>query len=182
MRIPVPNETPSGLRRALARADAGKTLSVDEATWLLSARGPALAEDPGVPPIRLHTLDCGRIDVEDMGMFSDAGEHDGTSGELVVPCFLVHHPDGYLLWDTGLGDHYAEVPDGQDMGGVRFRVAVTLRSQLERIGVEPSGVRYVAFSHFHLDHTGNAPRSAPRPGSSTVRKWSGPSARRRRWV
>jgi FO synthase len=35
---------PSGLRRALARADAGKTLSVDEATWLLGARGPALGE------------------------------------------------------------------------------------------------------------------------------------------
>ncbi|MDQ3343309.1 MAG: radical SAM protein, partial [Actinomycetota bacterium] len=33
---------PGGLRRALARADAGKTLNIDEATWLLSARGPAL--------------------------------------------------------------------------------------------------------------------------------------------
>jgi len=33
---------PGGLRRALARADAGKTLDVDEATWLLSARGQAL--------------------------------------------------------------------------------------------------------------------------------------------
>ncbi|MBA3372408.1 MAG: bifunctional FO biosynthesis protein CofGH [Euzebyaceae bacterium] len=37
----VPN-LPGGLRRALARADAGKTLDVDEATWLLSARGAAL--------------------------------------------------------------------------------------------------------------------------------------------
>ena len=37
-----PGELPSGLRRALARADAGKTLSVDEATALLQARGPAL--------------------------------------------------------------------------------------------------------------------------------------------
>jgi hypothetical protein len=35
-------DLPSGLRRALARADAGKTLSADEATWLLSARGAAL--------------------------------------------------------------------------------------------------------------------------------------------
>jgi FO synthase len=35
-------DLPAGLRRALARADAGKTLSVDEATWLLSARGAAL--------------------------------------------------------------------------------------------------------------------------------------------
>lgn len=32
----------NGLRRALARADDGKTLSLDEATWLLSARGEAL--------------------------------------------------------------------------------------------------------------------------------------------
>jgi FO synthase len=36
------SDLPSGLRRALARADAGKTLSVDETTWLLSARGAAL--------------------------------------------------------------------------------------------------------------------------------------------
>ena len=35
-------DLPSGLRRALARADAGKTLSVDEASWLLGARGEAL--------------------------------------------------------------------------------------------------------------------------------------------
>jgi FO synthase len=35
-------DLPSGLRRALARADAGKTVDVGEATWLLSARGPAL--------------------------------------------------------------------------------------------------------------------------------------------
>jgi FO synthase len=34
--------TPNGLRRALARADAGKTLSVDEAATLLAARGDAL--------------------------------------------------------------------------------------------------------------------------------------------
>ncbi|MGH8886100.1 MAG: bifunctional FO biosynthesis protein CofGH [Egibacteraceae bacterium] len=36
-------DLPAGLRRALARADAGKSLSVSEATWLLGARGAALA-------------------------------------------------------------------------------------------------------------------------------------------
>ena len=35
-------DVPTGLRRALARADAGKTLSADEAAWLLTARGAAL--------------------------------------------------------------------------------------------------------------------------------------------
>jgi FO synthase len=41
-------DLPSGLRRALARADAGKSLSVDEATWLLSARGEALERLAGI--------------------------------------------------------------------------------------------------------------------------------------
>jgi FO synthase len=39
---------PSGLRRALARADAGKSLTAGEATWLLGARGPALERLMGV--------------------------------------------------------------------------------------------------------------------------------------
>jgi FO synthase len=37
-----PTALPTGLRRALARADAGKTLTVDEAARLLEARGDAL--------------------------------------------------------------------------------------------------------------------------------------------
>ena len=47
-RFDLPADTPSGLRRALARAHDGKTLSVDEATWLLSARGSALELLTGV--------------------------------------------------------------------------------------------------------------------------------------
>ena len=39
---------PSGLRRALARADAGKSLSVAEATWLAEARGPTLERLMGI--------------------------------------------------------------------------------------------------------------------------------------
>jgi FO synthase len=39
---------PSGLRRGLARAEGGKTLTAAEAAWLLDARGPALARLMGV--------------------------------------------------------------------------------------------------------------------------------------
>ena len=42
------DDLPSGVRRALARADDGKTLSVDEAAWLLSARGAALEALMGI--------------------------------------------------------------------------------------------------------------------------------------
>ncbi|MPZ72338.1 MAG: 7,8-didemethyl-8-hydroxy-5-deazariboflavin synthase [Nitriliruptorales bacterium] len=48
MTLNLPARTPNGLRRALARADAGKTLDADEATLLLSARGPALDTLAGI--------------------------------------------------------------------------------------------------------------------------------------
>ena len=42
--LPTPTERPHGLRRALARAAAGKAVSVEETTDLLGARGEALDE------------------------------------------------------------------------------------------------------------------------------------------
>ena len=59
-----------------------------------------------------------------------------------------------LLWETGLGDRFAggrETP--KDPG---WRVSRTLRSQLAEMGIEPSAITYLAISHMHADHTGNA--------------------------
>ncbi|MBU8898721.1 serine hydrolase [Corallococcus sp. M34] len=110
-----------------------------------------------VKGVRLYTLDCGRIDLADMGMFSDTGEHAGEPGSMPAPCFLIQHPKGNLLWDTGLGDALAKLPDGlSPMPGVRFRVATTLTSQLAQLGLKPSDIQYVGISHLHADHMGNA--------------------------
>jgi N-acyl homoserine lactone hydrolase len=110
-----------------------------------------------VTPVRLYAIDCGRIEVKDMGMFSDTGEYDGKPGSMVDPCFLIRHPKGTLLWDAGLGDQIAENRDGVDVGGgIRFFVGESLQEQLKIVGLTANDVSYVAFSHFHLDHTGNA--------------------------
>jgi glyoxylase-like metal-dependent hydrolase (beta-lactamase superfamily II) len=117
----------------------------------------AAVETPGtVLSVRLYALDCGRIDFKDMAMFSDTGEYDGKSASLVDPCFLIRHPKGNLLWDTGLGDALIGRNDPANEAGVSLRVRVRLLDQLASIGIAPSNVTYVAFSHFHLDHTGNA--------------------------
>ena len=108
------------------------------------------------PEVRLYALDCGHAEFKDMGMFSDTGEYDGKTGALAVPCFLIRHPKGSLLWDTGLGDKIAENKDGADFNGIHFTVTTTLTEQLKAIGLAPADVTFVAFSHFHLDHTGNA--------------------------
>lgn len=116
---------------------------------------PAHAAAPA-PAIRLYVLDCGRIDLRDMRMFDDSGALDGQPGHMSVPCFLIHHPKGWLLFDTGLGDALAGGPGTDFHPGVHGSVRVTLAAQLKRLGLKPADIDYLAFSHWHADHTGNA--------------------------
>src|SRR3984957_4995072 len=124
--------------------------------WSGQSTAAAAGKAGTVSSVRLYTFDCGRIDFKDMALFSDTGEYDGKSASLVDPCFLIRHPKGNLLWDTGLGDALVGRNPPANEAGVSLRVRVRLLDQLAGIGIAPSDVTYVAFSHFHLDHTGNA--------------------------
>lgn len=106
--------------------------------------------------IRLYAADCGRIDFKDLGIFSDTGDYNGRSGSMADPCFVIRHPQGVLLWDVGLGDALVghDVPPNSD--GVSLHVESRFLDELSRIGLKPADVTYLGFSHFHLDHTGNA--------------------------
>lgn len=106
--------------------------------------------------IHHYTLDCGHAEFHDMAPFSDTGEYDGQSGGVAAPCFLIRHPKGTLLWDTGLGDKLAENKNGVDKGGIHMTVPFRLLDQLKTLRLAPADVTYLAFSHFHFDHTGNA--------------------------
>jgi glyoxylase-like metal-dependent hydrolase (beta-lactamase superfamily II) len=71
---------------------------------------------------------------------------------------LIRHSQGWLLWDTGLADAVAALPDGQkpaDPRMVTWHRPKTLAAQLDQLGVQPSDIRYVAVSHSHPDHIGN---------------------------
>lgn len=109
-----------------------------------------------VPGIRLYVLDCGTMSIKDMALFSDTGKYDGKPGSIVDSCFLIRHPKGNFLWDSGLSDTLVghDVPANAD--GVAIHVGQGLLEQLRQIGIAPSDINYVGFSHFHLDHTGNA--------------------------
>jgi N-acyl homoserine lactone hydrolase len=116
---------------------------------------PARAADT-IKEVRLYALDCGRIQLKDMGIFSDTGEYDGKPGTVVDPCWIIRHPKGTLLWDTGLGDKIAQNKDGQDFALGHLWVDVTLPEQLKAIGLTPDDITFLSFSHTHADHTGNA--------------------------
>jgi glyoxylase-like metal-dependent hydrolase (beta-lactamase superfamily II) len=126
-------------------------------TLLGLAAAPSGAATMAGTDVRLYALDCGHATFRDMSMFSDTGEYEGKSGEIADPCFVIRHPKGVLLWDTGLSDKLAANKQGADMApGIHANVPATLIEQLHSLGLTPKQVTYVAFSHFHLDHTGNA--------------------------
>lgn len=129
---------------AAAFADEHKTATVKPV--------PALAAP--TPAVKLYTLDCGRVEMADTGFLADDGSLKGVPGHSVVPCFVIRHPRGDLIWDTGLPDETAKKTPEPD-AAFRFSLKQTLSEQLKRIGLTPSSFTYVSFSHLHFDHAGN---------------------------
>jgi N-acyl homoserine lactone hydrolase len=109
---------------------------------------------PAVRDVRVYVFDCGISKMNAAGVKQALGfDPEKISGplEFALPCFLIAHPRGTLMWDTGA------VPDEAiGKGGGNFEVSKTLTSQLAAIGYAPKDITYLALSHYHADHTGNA--------------------------
>ena len=107
-------------------------------------------------PERLYVLDCGQNIGKDQSRWSP-GVNEGKSIEFSDNCYLIRHAKGLLLWDTGIPDAVAAMPDGMVVanGAITQRRAKTLAAQLAEIGVKPADITYVALSHTHGDHVGN---------------------------
>ena len=105
---------------------------------------------------RLYMLDCGQNIGKDQSRWSP-GVNEGKSIEFSDNCYLIRHAKGLLLWDTGIPDAVAAMPDGMVVanGAITQRRAKTLAAQLAEIGVKPADIAYVAVSHTHGDHVGN---------------------------
>jgi N-acyl homoserine lactone hydrolase len=106
---------------------------------------------------RLYVVDCGWARAADQSLWSP-GVNADVPIDLSDNCYLIHHSsEGYLLWDTGITDRLAALPDGQYVQATRqtWHRTQTLVAALAALGVKPADVHYVAISHFHPDHTGN---------------------------
>src|SRR5215467_6993602 len=144
---------------------------------------PANAQEKPPQSLRLYVLDCGIItppNVDNYGL----KPNEVADTRMVTPCFLISHPRGSLMWDTG------EIPDSTFKNGVspqklnNYTVDRPLLPQLAAIGYTPANITYMALSHYHGDHVANAslfagstwivqkgdrePILAPRPAGSRV--------------
>src|SRR5215212_555261 len=120
------------------------------------ADNPSYAQvTPGIE--RLYRIYCGEGTAGDISLWSP-GVNVGKSAEFSVNCYLIKHAQGWLLWDTGITDQIAALPEG-DRSNPRLtlRRSKTLASQLDQLGIAPAGIKYVAISHRHPDHAGNLP-------------------------
>lgn len=74
-------------------------------------------------------------------------EH-ATFAAFPVYGFLIHHPDGAIVVDTGIGH-------GHDLiNSLYSHESTRLIDEIHRYGVDERDVRLVANSHLHFDHCG----------------------------
>lgn len=105
--------------------------------------------------IRLLAFACGFL-TADRGLFL---EGESGSVRIPVPSYLIEHPKGRVLFDTGL--HPELKTDARARIGGLARLFVPdfgpnddIASRLNALDVDPEGVEFLVNSHLHFDHTG----------------------------
>ena len=107
--------------------------------------------------MKVYVMTCGRLRTRKNIFIPDVDKN--LFIEIPVPIFLITHPQGNVLFDTGphpdvFKDAFARwgglakafQPVGNDSSGIL--------SQLAKIEIRSGNIRYVVNSHLHFDHAG----------------------------
>lgn len=140
---------------ACSNPDGGSPPTTDATP--VPATEPVVSEVAAAPAVKLYAMDCGELNFVDLDMFDAGGSMKGVARTFVDPCYLIRHPKGDLIWDTGVPEAIADMPDGlrPKEFPVHMVVKKKLSAQLAEIGLTPADIEFVSFSHMHSDHTGN---------------------------
>lgn len=107
--------------------------------------------------MKVYAMTCGRLRARKNILIPDADKN--LFIEMPLPIFLITHPHGNVLFDTGPhpdvfkdafgrwgGLAKAFQPVGNESSGIL--------SQLAKIEIRSGSIRYVVNSHLHFDHAG----------------------------
>jgi N-acyl homoserine lactone hydrolase len=111
---------------------------------------------PAAPAVKLYVFDLGTLKSANPQPLLDRGV---TVTDMSVVAYLIVHPRGTLLWDSGTMPDEVVKPEGTTIA--RATVHKTLSGQLAEIGYKPADITYLALSHNHYDHSANANMFAP---------------------
>jgi N-acyl homoserine lactone hydrolase len=106
--------------------------------------------------LKLYAFTCGTVTGE-FGRLMEGGEGEIT---VPIPVFLIEHPKGRALFDTGLHPDCRHDPLGRlgerlaSLFKIGFAPGEEVSARLEAIDRDPAKIDLVINSHFHFDHVG----------------------------
>ncbi|SRR5579885_633567 len=115
------------------------------------------SQTPPKPPksVRLYVFDNGVAKVLDPSSLHFKKEELATT-DMVACSYLIVHPKGTLMWDSGAIPDADLKADGSPVTQGMFTATKTLKSQLAALGYSPKDITYIGLSHYHYDHIANA--------------------------
>jgi glyoxylase-like metal-dependent hydrolase (beta-lactamase superfamily II) len=127
------------------------------ATFTVAGLVPTAAqtrrETPRTP--RLYIFDGGSINGLDTKLFGFA-PNEIKEPNFRITSYLIVHPRGTLMWDSGGIPDSAFTSDGTPAKQGVMVATHQLKPQLAAAGYKPSDITWFALSHYHSDHTANA--------------------------
>jgi glyoxylase-like metal-dependent hydrolase (beta-lactamase superfamily II) len=123
--------------------------------------------------VSLYAMTCGAV-TGALGYLMEGGEGDIT---IPVPVYLIEHPKGRVLFDTGMhpavqSDPLARLgPRLNNLFRFHYRAGDEIGARLEAIDRDPKRIDLVVNSHLHFDHVGG---NAQIPNATVViqrREW-----------
>lgn len=106
--------------------------------------------------VKLYALTCGHL-TGSLKHMMEGGEGDVR---LPIPVYLIEHPKGLALYDSGMHPQCQSEPAarvGERLAGIfKFEYAPgeEISSKLESIDRDPRRIDYLINSHLHFDHSG----------------------------
>ena len=106
--------------------------------------------------LQVYALTCGHLTGE-LGHLMEGGE---GRVRLPIPAYLIEHPKGTALFDTGMHpdcQHDPAARVGERLAGLfefDYHPGEEIGTQLEALGRDPGRIDLIVNSHFHFDHVG----------------------------
>ena len=142
---------------------------------------PAAAQDSP----KLYAFSSGALTIGKGALVN--GAPNDPPIQVPVGFYVIRHPKGNVLFDTGNNDKIIKDPSYWGASFTALKPVntpdVAIDVQLQKIGLKPDDIKYVVPSHLHLDHGGNVgkfPNSTivgPAKSSPIVLRRSGAPAR-----
>jgi N-acyl homoserine lactone hydrolase len=139
----------------MKRSTVRRIAAVALAVVVMGGVTSATAQSPA--GMRLYAFSSGALTVPKS--FLQAGAPSTPTIQVPVGFFVVRHPKGNVLFDTGNNDKIITDPSYwgpfiQAINPVRTP-DVAIDTQLAKVGLKPDDIKYVVVGHMHLDHGGN---------------------------